>query len=140
MTDILDRLVHRTTRQRAAETLWIAHALIDPSLADSQRPFRLSPTAATLLEIVFEGVHTARADLVTHVLVSLRFARHLRHEDDEPRWHHLLNCAGETTATAVVRFARDVAGLSLQDIGAAGSAATVLSLLTERPSPRRKVA
>src|SRR5665213_2481525 len=102
---LLEGLVDCATRQAALETALVAHVLLNSSVVDGRRTLSLSPAVVVLLEIIRGNPACARMALLSTVRVALRFARHCKHHDGEPRWQHILYCEHEAGVREVLRLA-----------------------------------
>ena len=132
---LLDRLVDRTRRRRGLEIALATHALLDPSLVERIGPLLLSAEAIVLLNIILDDAEAARVALVPRVRIAVRFAYSVRFRTTShvDHWERLLENEAVRPGE-VLRLARDVARVTVQDLAAVGPFNLVLDLLAAEVS------
>jgi hypothetical protein len=133
---LLDQLVGRATRRRALETALAAYVLLDESLAERIGTLPLSGEPIVLLNVIIGEPQMAKVALVPCVRVALRTARNLPSGVswlDEQLQHFLAD--DRARPRDVLRLARDIARVTVQDLSAVGTFGLVVDLLASERSP-----
>lgn len=143
MRPLVDLLCDGTTRQRALETMLVAHLALDRTCLDGRRWPRLSSAGEALVDMMLVERIGDHGLLVPGTIFHLRFVRHLtvcmRNDPffPEPEHIHLLQCTARARYRDVVRIAQRAEMLTVQELGFL-SRDTVLAMLGATLKPRRK--